>query len=77
MSRVVPYCERTKDDVVVVIFQNDVQDRRGRSAPFFRVYSDRATDFSVAISWLRPIWMPGAGIRTCVECVLLNSSVDL
>jgi hypothetical protein len=69
--------EEQWDECVVAVVPDHVTDRRGRRAPFFRVFSDKAADFKKITPFLKPIKMPGAGLRTIVECVLLKKCIEL
>jgi hypothetical protein len=59
-------------DHVVTIVEEQTQDRHGRFAPFIRVFSDEGSDFRKVVGMLSDLRLPGAGMRTHVECVLLH-----
>jgi len=64
-------------DCVVTIVPSQSYDKRGRNTPFIRVYSDKKTDFELTIKLLKPVKMPGAGMKTYVECILLHKCLEL
>ena len=64
-------------DCCVTIVDSQPQGKSGRDAAFIRVYSDDERDFQIAAELLKPVRMPGAGLRTFVECVLLHRCVEL
>jgi hypothetical protein len=70
-----PYEER--QDCVVSEIDSRPRDVNVRNAPFFRVFSDKRTDFGLACTFLKSIPMPGAGMKVFVECVLLDHCREL
>ena len=64
-------------DCAVTIVRSQSSDYKGRWSPFIRIYSDKKSDFELAKKFLKPVRIPGAGIRTFVECVLLKSCAEL
>lgn len=62
---------------VVTVVPVTTSDVHGRIAPFFRVYSDKTNDFRSVLELLRQVRAPGAGMKTCVEFVLLERCVVL
>lgn len=65
------------DDCAVTIANDQAYDHNGRNAPLIRVISDDRKDFDLACSFLKPIRMPGAGMKTFVECILLADCREL
>lgn len=66
-----------RNQVVVTSVPVTTNDLRGRIAPFFRVYSNQADDFQIVAELLNQVKAPGAGMRTFVECVLLERRIVL
>ncbi|MFA6315283.1 MAG: hypothetical protein WC648_02870 [Candidatus Paceibacterota bacterium] len=64
-------------DCAVTIVDDRAYDHNHRNAPFFRVFSDKKADFKLVAELLKLIWMPGAGMKTFVECILLNDCIEL
>jgi len=62
---------------VVTVVSDCPYDRDYRHAPFFRVFSDDKADFMIAAELLRPIPMPGEGMKKFIECVLLVDCIEL
>lgn len=58
-------------DSAVTVVGDRSFDYTYRNAPFFRVFSDKTSDFDLACRLLKPVRMPGAGMKTFVECVRL------
>lgn len=65
------------NECCVTVVNSIAQKKDGGIAPFIRIYSDRRSDFQIAIDLLIPVRMPSAGLRTFVECVLLERRVEL
>ncbi len=64
-------------DCAVTVVPDRSYECHGRNAPFIRVFSDRKSDFALAAKLLKPVKMPGAGMKTFVECVLLDDCIEL
>jgi hypothetical protein len=64
-------------DCIVTVVNDRAYDHNYRNAPFFRIFSDKKEDFKFAAELLKPIRMPGAGMKTFVECVLLADCLEL
>ncbi len=64
-------------DSAVTVADDRSYDHDHRYAPFFRVFSDKKADFKLAAELLGSIRMPGAGMKTFVECVLLDCCLQL
>lgn len=69
--------KRDFEECIVTTVNVETMDHNGRSAPFFRIYSDRKSDFVLAIKILKQIRMPGAGMKTVVECLPLAKCIEL
>lgn len=65
------------EDCAVTVVNDRAYDHNYRNAPFFRVFSDKKADFKLAAELLKPIRMPGAGMKTFVEGVLLADCLEL
>lgn len=61
----------------VTVVNDRSYDHNYRNAPFFRVFSDKKKDFGFIAELLKPIRMPGAGMKTFVECILLSNCIEL
>jgi hypothetical protein len=53
------------------------QGHDGRKSPFIRVYSEKKSDFDFVAKHLKSVKMPGAGLKTFVECILLDKRFEL
>lgn len=61
----------------VTIVSSKSSDRFARKTPFVRVFSDKKSDFALAKEFIKLLRIPGAGIKTFVECVLLEECFEL
>lgn len=64
-------------DCAITVVNDRSYDHHNRNAPFFRVFTSKKEDFNLVAQFLKPIRMPGAGMRTFVECVLLADCIEL
>lgn len=64
-------------DYCVTVMNSETSDKAGRITPFIRIYSDDKKDFPIGINLLKEVKLPGAGMQTFVECILLDQRVKL
>ncbi|MFA6554181.1 MAG: hypothetical protein WCS89_01605 [Candidatus Paceibacterota bacterium] len=64
-------------DCAVTIVPSRSFDRRGKNAPFLRVYSDIPTDFDLVKTLLEPVNMPGKNGCVWIEPVLLQPCLKI
>jgi hypothetical protein len=62
---------------IVTFVHAETSGKNGKISPFIRIYSDNKQDFQTGIQLLKEIRLPGAGVQTFVECILLEQRVKL
>lgn len=64
-------------ECIITSVPSETLDYNSRSSPFIRVFSRKARDFETVTGFIRSIPMPGAGMRTRVEFVMLSGTFEL
>ena len=59
-------------DCAVTIVPSHSSDNNGRLAPFIRVYTNQRSDFLLVKKAFKGVRMPGAGMKTFVECIVVD-----